>query len=281
MTRKRMMLALLVAVSIVLPVLGSMKSQVGQELREELHKTYPLTTGGRVRLENTSGTVRIMAWDRDEVKIDCVKRAFMRERLQEAEIKIDATLDEISIKTRYPSSTTAGKSGPETTTTTTWNDGGSAQRDNPATVEYTVTVPRIARLDRVRLVNSSLDIEGLAGEVNAETVNGSLTARRLSGPAALSTVNGNVKASLARMGRAQVVSLSSVNGNVFVDVSPNASANIRANNARGAINTNFDFAVRRVELASELTGVLGSGEARVTLTNINGAIIIRRDSDAR
>ena len=39
----------------------------------------------------------------------------------------------------------------------------------------TVKVPRTARLDQVKLVNGSLEITGLHGEVNASSVSGALS----------------------------------------------------------------------------------------------------------
>src|SRR5258708_30954038 len=51
------------------------------EVREEFHQTYPLSANGRVTVENLNGSVRIAVWDRNEVKVDAVKRAYRRERL--------------------------------------------------------------------------------------------------------------------------------------------------------------------------------------------------------
>ena len=72
------------------------------ELREEFHQTYPLFAEGRVTLHNVSGTVKITGWDRNEVRVDAVKRAERRERLSEAEIKVESTADSIRIWTKYP-----------------------------------------------------------------------------------------------------------------------------------------------------------------------------------
>jgi hypothetical protein len=42
---------------------------------EEFHQTYSLTSDGRVSLNNINGAAHISAWDRNEVKVDAVKRA--------------------------------------------------------------------------------------------------------------------------------------------------------------------------------------------------------------
>ena len=73
-----------------------------QDQREEFHQTYPLSPTGRVSLENINGGVQIKVWDRAEVQIDAIKRAYRRERLAEAKIEINANQDNIHIRTKYP-----------------------------------------------------------------------------------------------------------------------------------------------------------------------------------
>ena len=51
------------------------------EVVEEFHHVYALSATGSVALKNVNGNVRISAWDRNEVKVDAVKRAGTKERL--------------------------------------------------------------------------------------------------------------------------------------------------------------------------------------------------------
>ena len=111
--------------------------------------------------------MHISAWDRNEVKGDAVKYARTQQQLDEAKIEVNASADHVSIRTEYP--------GHDRTFNHDWRD--------PATVEYTLTVPRGARLDEIKLVNGGLGIQGVEGEVRASCVNGQLSARGLSGSA--------------------------------------------------------------------------------------------------
>ena len=65
----------------------------GDEVREEFHQTYPLSKNGRLILENLNGEVKISVWDRNEVQVNAVKRAYNRERLAEAKIDVSASPD--------------------------------------------------------------------------------------------------------------------------------------------------------------------------------------------
>src|ERR1700758_4927085 len=49
---------------------------------EEFHQSYPISANGQIELRNINGPVEIKAWDRNEVKVDAIKRAGSKERLQ-------------------------------------------------------------------------------------------------------------------------------------------------------------------------------------------------------
>jgi hypothetical protein len=259
------LLAALTSVCVLLSASSSSLTQPREQLREEFQHEYPLTANGIIDLENITGSVHVRAWDQNTVKIDAIKRAYSRQRITEVEIKIDASPNAIHIKTQYPYSTT------------TWTDDESLRQNNPASVEYTLTVPRGARLGRIELINGSLDVEGLTGQVNLSCVNGTLTAHHLKGVAKLSTVNGKLDVTFNNLARLQTVSLNSVNGNIDLTLPSGVSARIKASTAHGGITSDFGFAVRRgSHTGSDLTGVLGGGDTPITMGNVNGSINIRR-----
>ena len=159
MRRQRIVGFILAVAMALVTVPGGVRSQHNDQWRgsltEEFHQTYQLAPGGRVALENINGGVKIRAWDRNEVKVDAIKYAYVQERLQEAEIRVHATPQAVSIETDY------------TRDNYSWNKGMSEEerrRNQPATVEYTLTVPRSARIDEVKLINGGIDVEGLTGE---------------------------------------------------------------------------------------------------------------------
>ena len=250
---------------------GGGLAQTRPELTEEFHQSYPLTAGGRVSLSNLNGKVRVTAWDRNEVRVDAVKRAYKPERLREAEIKINAGADHIDIETEYPKREREYRSGDK------WE-----REDNPATVEYTLSVPRGARLDEVNLVNGALEIEGMSGSVNGSSVNGRVTARGLTGAVELSVVNGRLEASFDRLNEASSISLSSVNGPLALIIPSDSNALLKADTVHGSISNDFNLPVREGEyVGRDLEGRIGAGAARIKLSNVNGAITIRRAGDNR
>src|SRR5947207_2286394 len=127
-------------------VLGTLAPTYGGSgsYRDEFHHIYSFDAHGRLALENINGDVRIVAWDRNEVQVDAAKRASSQERLDDARIVVNSSRSSITIKTHYR---------------------GQGNAEHPAIVDYTVKVPRTARLDQVKLVNGTLEISGMEGEV--------------------------------------------------------------------------------------------------------------------
>ena len=235
----------------------------GDELTEEFHQSYALTATGRVSIPNIYGDVHISAWDRNEVKVDAVKRAYSPQRLSEVTIDVTNSADSVIIKTKYPE---------RNQTFDTRN-----RENNSASVEYTLTVPRGARIDGVELVNGSLDIEGVQGEVRASLVNGQVKAGGLGGEVKLSTVNGAQEVNVTALAESKGVTLNSVNGPIVLIVPSGANAQVRASTVHGAITNDFGLTVEEGQyVGRNLTGQIGSGGPRIRLNNVNGSIAIKR-----
>lgn len=226
---------------------------------EEFHQTYALNADGRVELENINGAVHISSWDQNEVKVDAVKYADTKEKLEEAKIEVDASKDLVSIRTRYPDHT----------------------NNNPASVEYTLTVPRSVRLDEIKLINGALDVTGISGEITASCINGRLEVSDISGRAHLSTINGRLEAKFNQLS-GHSLELSSVNGSVDLTIPSDSTAEIEASTVSGGIDNDFGLHVDHHNFVGHnLRGELGSGGTKIHLSDVNGRIEIHHAQDGR
>src|SRR5260370_27244891 len=236
--------------AVVMLAVGAHASDYRGAVTEEFHQTYPLTPDGRVELDNINGPVHISTWDRNEVQVDAIKSASTKERLDEARIEIDAGKDYVSIRTKYRDRDQ------------TWNDDNW---HNPPSVEYTVTVPRGAHLDEIKLINGSLDVAGVSGEVRASCINGKLEAKDLSGRAQLSTINGRLDARFSHLS-GSALELNSVNGSVKLTIPSDAKAEIEANTVSGDIENDFGLDVNRHRyLGRGMRGELARVRPRIKL----------------
>ena len=222
-------------------------------LTEELHKSYPIDADGRVSLNNVNGAVHISAWDRNEVQVEAIKRAYTKEALGEANIVIDSATSSISIRTKYPE---------------------SKHHKDSASVEYTLKVPRRARLFAVETVNGSVEVSGVTGDVKISSVNGPVTAQNLAGEARLSTVNGTVNASFDKVEGAPSISLHTVNGSISLAIPDKSNAEFNASTVHGGISSDFGVPAYRHRIGGSVSGRIGSGGAHIKLSSVNGGIHI-------
>lgn len=242
---------------VVLALAGNLPAYAG-DYREEFHKSYPLTADGRVSLKNINGGVTITGWDKNEIQVDAVKTANEQSKLADAKIEVTAGSSSIDIRTHYPDRT----------------------NNNPASVEYTLHVPRKARIDKLDLVNGRIKIDGIEGMVRASSVNGSVEATNVGGEVNLNSVNGRVYADLSAPKRS--IDLETVNGSVELRLPSDAAAEINASTVHGGINNEFNIPVNRERwVGSELRARLGDGGPAVKLSAVNGGIQIRRASDGK
>ena len=269
MFKQRTLLYLaILAVSLV--TTGKALTQRSDELREEFHQSYKLSPNGRISLENINGSVHISSWDQNEVKVDAIKHAYSQERLNDARIDVAADADSVHIKTHYPDHDM------------TFYGGDDRRNNNPASVEYTLTVPRNVRIDSVEVINGAVDVKSVSGTVKISSINGEVSGEGLAGDVKLSTINGTARATFVDLTNVQHVSVGSVNGNVEVTIPSDVNAEIRANTVHGGIRNDFGIPVRKGQyVGRDLSATLGRGGIQIRLENVNGEINIRHASDNR
>ena len=224
-------------------------------------ETFDLGDDGRVRLSNVNGDVTIEGWDKSVVEVRAEIRSRSADSVERTEIDFDHEGSTLDIEVDLPRS----------------RGGWLGSRDG-ASVEFWLKVPRGTRLDELSLVNGSLEIEGVEGEVAASLVNGGLDASGLRGDAELSTVNGSIDVRFDRLSGTQRIEIDSVNGSIDLRLPADADADVRADTVHGRISNDFGLEVDKSGwVGQELRGKIGSGSARITLDNVNGSIDIRRN----
>jgi hypothetical protein len=226
------------------------------EYTEIFDQAYAVDHGVRVSLDNINGDVTVQVWDQPEVQVYALKSASSPERLAALTIEVDASTGGIYIDTRYPNS----------------RDLGPEHRHGHAEVEYTLTVPRMATLDGIDLVNGDLVVDGVEGGVDADAVNGTIVVRGAAGELDIETVNGRIEVDVPST-VVDDVSLSSVNGTIELYVS--GSADVRAETVNGSISNDFGLEVKKGRyVGSSMAGSIGGGGPRIDLETVNGAIVL-------
>lgn len=238
---------------------------IGDE-SERFSQTYPLSANGRVNVSNVNGSVTVEGWDRNEVKLEYVKTADTKERLAEVEVRIEASNDSFSVESDYGNR----KNGDR------WRDMGKI------VVDYRLMVPRGAVLDEAETVNGSVTVSGFTNSIKVSAVNGQVSATNIRGTAKVSTVNGDVNADLERVESGSKIALETVNGRVNLTIPSDTSAIIKAESLNGDIRNDFGLPVRKGKyVGRDLYGRIGSGDAQIKLSSVNGSLTVARRNDGR
>ncbi len=104
----------------------------------------------------------------------------------------------------------------------------------------TLAVPRATSLIVTNSLSGSVQVSGVAGDLDIKCLNGKVTLRDVSGSASVETMNGVIDAKIVQLQEGKPLSFSSMNGAISLTVPANAKANLRLRTQHGAIMTDFD-----------------------------------------
>jgi hypothetical protein len=144
-------------------------------------------------------------------------------------------------------------------------------------VSYDIWAPSSANL-QLNANNGSISIEGLAGQIRAQTLNGSLKLKNVSGGVEAETTNGSLSVDLAGGSwQGKGLKLNTVNGSIQLHLPENISANVAASTVNGRIRTEFTSDVSMEERHSA-TFTLGAGGPQIEAHTVNGSVQISRQN---
>lgn len=212
-------------------------------------------SGGVLRIDaNPNGGIVVRAWDRNEVKVEARVQA---RGTSEADAR--ALAGEVSVAAAGRSVTT---SGPRTSGRRNWS------------VSYQVWAPARSDLD-LSSTNGGLSVEGITGNVKAETTNGGIDLAGALGTVNAETTNGGITIRLAANGPAGPVSAEATNGGIALVIPEGRGATLEAETVNGGISVDFPVQVQG-RFGRRLQTTLGNGGPLIRLETTNGGISIRR-----
>ncbi len=276
--------------------------------REDFHFSYPLSSGGTLRLDNFNGSVEISGWDKNTIDIDGTKYANTEYRLKEIKIDISPAPNAIAIRTIPP-----------------------IDRHGNAGARYTIHVPKHTELTQItssngairvdtiegsthlRTSNGALRASSLVGPLEAQTSNGSIEISELQGDATLRSSNGSIRADVRKgrfgattsngsitvrlmeadstpvrlessnghieltMDTAREVHASTSNSSITVRMPSSVGATVNAHTSNSSITSDFDVSVHGGMITKHrLEGTIGNGGPLLDLGTSNGSIKLLR-----
>ncbi|KPK69510.1 hypothetical protein AMJ71_04870 [candidate division TA06 bacterium SM1_40] len=230
---------------------------------ERVYETaVPLEEQRLVSLTIVDGQIDVESWDRPELRVTATKTV-RAETDQQAEkicraIEIDVaeTEDGVQIVTTMPR---------------------ESSKNSRISVSFLLLVPPATDLE-LATTNGSIAVREVVGRHDIAAVNGSAQLTDVGGDVEVATVNGNICTVFQYIDLSRDdITLESVNGEIIVELTEDASVKIDATAANGSISSAFDLIDEEFDKTyghTRLRGHLGEGEGTLEISVTNGSIHI-------
>ncbi|HSS76775.1 MAG TPA: DUF4097 family beta strand repeat-containing protein [Thermoanaerobaculia bacterium] len=253
-------------------------------LKDHFDKTVPLKAGSQLTLRNVNGSIKLEAWDRDEVRIEADKEvkagtdAAARKFMDQVRIDVTPEGGGLRVETHTPKQGANGL----------WDAmfGNSINYH----VNYRLHVPRQAAVDaesvnggvslagthgkvRLETTNGAVDVQDVTGDVNAGSTNGGISATRVAGAVKAETTNGSVNIELTSLPAGSDLRFESTNGGVHVRLPHDARLSVDAETTNGHVKSDFEVAGGKPGKRS-LRGDINGGGGQLKIRTTNGGIEI-------
>jgi hypothetical protein len=161
--------------------------------------------------------------------------------------------------------------------------------------DMVIQVPAQTSVNVKSMFGGSMNIENIAGDIEAENFNGQVTITNASGSVVAHSMNGKITVSLNRVSPDKSMSFSTFNGDVDVTLPADTKARFKMRTDFGDIFTDFDVKMdsnappvveeqkdnkgrprRRVRVDGTQTGTINGGGPEMQFTTFNGRILIHK-----
>ncbi len=239
---------------------SSMTALADSEVTKEVVKSFSVEAKSELRLENVNGDVDIKGWDKDEIKVSATISADDQKSLDRISVDMTQNSRGVNVETHYKKSS-------------------SWKRHNSGRVDYHIMVPNDARLSSIELVNGSLEIDGVKGEMKLELVNGSIVANGLTADSEISSVNGSIDVSYQSISDSlRDIEIDTVNGRIKLSLPEQISADVDIETMHGSIRNDFGLSQNKNMFSGRnLHGTIGSGDVKISIESVNGGVKLEKN----
>ncbi|GHE86791.1 DUF4097 family beta strand repeat-containing protein [Thalassotalea profundi] len=237
-------------------ILAFLSWGVQADVVDQISKSFDVGNSPRLTLQNINGGVKISAWDKKVIEVNATVTADTQEEREMVSVIIEQTGRRVEIESKYKKS--------------------RGYKGNSAEVEYKIMVPSFTVLSSIELVNGSLEIKEVQGEIKAELVNGSFKATGVGADVNISSVNGSVSVAYQDdIEELSQIEIETVNGAVKLYLPKIVGADVSVETMHGSIKNDFGLLVDKHRfIGRSLDGIIGNGKVNIDIETVNGSVKI-------
>jgi DUF4097 and DUF4098 domain-containing protein YvlB len=279
-------------------VLGALSARA----QTRVEQSRPAAADALVDIENMSGSVKIVGWDKNEVSV----RGTLGRRAEGLDFTGTNNRIHIEVETRgnphgirsdleisVPAGSRVKVEGFDASITISGVNGSVYAE----TVNGSISQSGASKEVELQSVNGSVEVAKAAGRIRAESVNGAVTLHEVSGEVEASTVNGELTVTGSTFDRAHLEAVSgsirfegdlgkravleaeTVSGSVELVLPASVAADFDVSTFSGDIENELGPAAPRKGRYSpekELSFSTGSGGAKISVQTLSGGIHLRK-----
>jgi len=289
---------------VVLTVPALVLAALSARAQTRVEQSRPAAADALVDIENMSGSVKLVGWDKNEVSV----RGTLGHRAEGLEFSGTNNRLHIEVETRgnphgirsdleisVPAGSRVKVEGFDANITISGVTGSVSAE----TVNGSISQTGAAKQVEVQSVNGSVEVTKASGRIRAESVNGAVTLREVSGEVEASTVNGELTVTGSTFERAHLEAVSgsitfegdlgkhaileaeTVSGSVELVLPASISADFDVSTFSGDVENDLGPAAPRKGRYSpekELSFTTGTGGAKISVQTLSGGIRLRKRS---
>jgi DUF4097 and DUF4098 domain-containing protein YvlB len=230
------------------------------DITDTIERSFDVNTNSKFSLNNTNGEVEITSWSDRVIKVEATINADSQDAMDRVEVNMQQNGQTVSVETDYEDKLAWGRKG-------------------AAKVTYRVWLPMETELSEIELVNGSLRIDNVSGEIKAQVVNGSIKATGLTKNSEISSVNGSIKVHYQSVSSAlNDINIETVNGSIKLYLPSDINAKLDLDTMHGSIKTEFGISSQENTFTGHnLRGEIGAGNINVSMESVNGSIKVLKN----
>jgi DUF4097 and DUF4098 domain-containing protein YvlB len=220
---------------------------------QDFRRTYPLGTGGQLRVRNISGDVKISGYSGNSVEVTAYKVGRDRDKIQVEDKSYDNRLE---FGVRY-----------------------LENRNTNASVNFVIRVPQSVQYAlEISSVSGNIQVAGVTSQTKLDSVSGDVTAQNITGVVSAHTVSGNLNVEIRRLRGSDDLKISSVSGNIQVKAPPDLNADVKMSSVSGSLKTDFPIQIHEQKYGpgQSAGGRLGAGLNNIRLSTVSGRISLHQ-----
>ncbi|MBZ5508467.1 MAG: DUF4097 family beta strand repeat-containing protein [Acidobacteriia bacterium] len=276
---------LVVIVGIIALAAPRLRSQsAGTDQSERFQRSFSITPGGTLDVENYKGTIHVVGSDTNQVTVDVTKRFEGNDSdrkwwMENVKVNFRNDSNRVSVEVKYP----------EWTCTFCWPG-----HDFTAAVELEIRVPRqinvklesykpdirVASINgdiRIKSYKSPIEIDSTAGAVRIDTYKETVKLRNVTIHGPLEIRSYKADAEIDARGLGDSVTLENEKGSIVLRVPANAGLDVNFEGGRrSSFHSDFPMASNAGHLDHSIRGTVNQGGTRLRLHTEKGSVSLEK-----